>query len=82
MRVLDLVGLGGALLIGLLYLLNLRGAVDSRGWRFPAGNLLGSLLILWSLSGAFNLPSLLIELFWSAISVAGVVGALRRGAAT
>ena len=82
MRATDLAGLSGAVLIAVLYGLNLRGLVDSRGWRFPAGNLAGSLLIMLSLSAAFNLPSLLIELFWSTISLVGVVGAmLRRRAA-
>ncbi len=78
MRPSGVAGLLGAGLIGVLYVLNLRGRLDSRGWRYPAGNLLGSLLILWSLSGAFNLPSLMIELFWSGISIFGMVGAWRR----
>ncbi len=70
-------GIVGAMLISGLYLLNQVGRLETTDWRFPGGNLLGSLLIFLSLLEMFNLPSVMIELFWSAISVFGVVRALR-----
>ena len=72
----DGVGVAGALLISGLYLLNQMGRLATTDWRFPGGNLAGSVLIFLSLVEAFNLPSVMIELFWSAISVFGLVRAL------
>ena len=40
--------------------------------------LIGSVMIFLSLLETFNLPSVLIELFWSAISVFGLVRSLGR----
>ena len=73
----DGVGVLGALLICGLYLLNQMGRLATTDWRFPGGNLLGSVLIFLSLLETFNLPSVMIELFWSAISVFGLVRAGR-----
>ena len=72
----DAAGVAGALLISGLYLLNQMGRLEAADWRFPGGNLLGSLLIFLSLLETFNLPSVMIELFWSAISVFGLVRSL------
>ena len=72
----DVVGVVGAMLICGLYLLNQMGRLETADWRFPGGNLVGSLLICLSLVEAFNLPSVVIELFWSAISVFGLARAL------
>ncbi len=74
----NVAGVGGALLICSLYLLNQMGRLSTSNWRFPAGNLLGSVMVFLSLLETFNLPSVLIELFWSAISVFGLVRSLGR----
>jgi hypothetical protein len=71
-------GLIGSVLVVLAYLLNQTGRLASGDWRFPAANLAGALAILLSLLDAWNLPSLLIELFWAAISLYGLGRALRR----
>ena len=73
----DAAGVAGAALISGLYLLNQMGRLETTDWRFPGGNLAGSVLIFLSLVETFNLPSVLIELFWSAISVFGLVRAVR-----
>ena len=74
-------GVMGATLICGLYLLNQMGRLETTNWGFPAGNLVGSVLIFLSLLETFNLPSVMIELFWSAISVFGLVRSVRlRGA--
>jgi hypothetical protein len=60
------------------YFATLRGWMDVGGWRFPAVNLIGATLVLISLIDAWNLPSVILECFWGAISVYGVVRGLRR----
>ncbi len=71
------IGYVGAAIIGLAYFFNQRGALASNDWRFPAINLTGSLLIVTSLWFHPNIPSVLIEVFWSCISVYGVQRNLR-----
>jgi hypothetical protein len=66
-------GFAGAVLVILAYLANQMGRLPSHDWRFPGANLAGSVLILVSLYSAWNFPSAVIELFWAAISIYGVV---------
>ena len=66
------IGLIGAAIFVAAYLANQARWLDSRDWRFPAANLAGALLILVSLFGEWNLPSVVIEAFWAAISVYGL----------
>lgn len=42
-------------------------------WRYPLVNLVGAVLILLSLIAAWNLPAAIIETFWAAISVYGLM---------
>src|SRR3954451_13606066 len=79
----DLAGfLGAAIIVAAYFAMQQRwlGALD---WRFPAANLLGSLLILVSLWFEWNFPSVVIEIFWALISLLGLVRSLaerrRRG---
>lgn len=73
----DWVGLVGSAVIVVAYFLNQRGQLASSDWRFPALNLAGAALILFSLFFAWNLPSVLIEVFWIAISLYGLARAVR-----
>lgn len=66
-------GFAGALLVVVAYLGNQMGRLPSDDWRFPGANLAGSILILASLYSAWNFPSAVIELFWAAISIYGLV---------
>ncbi len=68
----------GAMLTSRRCLLNQVGRLEMTDWRFPGSDLLGLLLIFLSLVEMFNLPSVMIELFWLAISVFGLLCALRR----
>ena len=70
-------GLVGAALHVAAYFANQHGSLSAEDWRFPAVNLVGSVLIAVSLYTAWNLPSAVIEAFWIAISLYGV---LRRRA--
>ena len=65
-----LVGVGAVLSA---YFANQQDWLDARRWQFPAANLAGSVLILVSLWKAWNLPSVVIEVAWSAISVWGLI---------
>ena len=67
------IGLLGAAIFVVAYLANQARWLKSEDWRFPAANLAGALLILISLFGEWNLPSVVIEAFWAAISVYGLV---------
>ena len=65
-------GFVGVAIIVTAYFTNQQGWLSSEDWRFPAANLLGSLLILTSLWTAWNAPSVVIEVIWSAISLYGL----------
>ncbi len=66
-------GIVGAACFVAAYFANLRGWLASSGRGFPALNLLGAVLVLISLFDAWNLPSVVLEVFWAAISVWGVL---------
>ena len=75
---LNLVGYFGAFVIAAAYFLNQRGTLRSDDWRYPAVNLAGSLMVMLSLVARPNLPSIVIEVFWSSISIYGVQRNWRR----
>ena len=72
------IGLIGAAVLVLTYLVNQAGLLASTDWRFPFGNFLGAGGLAVSLWFHFNLSALIIELFWMAISLYGMARALRR----
>jgi hypothetical protein len=72
-NVLVAAGSVGAAVIIAAYFANQSGRLRSDDWRFPATNLLGAVLICASLFAQWNLPSAIIEGFWIAISLYGLV---------
>ena len=70
-------GLIGSAVVVTAYLLNQMGRLPSSDWRFPAANFAGACAILLSLADAWNLPAAVIEFFWAAISLYGLVRSLR-----
>jgi hypothetical protein len=72
----DLIGFAGAALVVVVYFANQQRWLSSDDWRYPAANLAGAVLILFSLLFTWNFPSVVIELFWALISVWGLVRAL------
>ena len=72
------VGFVGVGAIVVAYFANQQGWLDAENWRFPAANLVGSLLILVSLWTAWNFPSAVIEVIWAAISLYGLLRRRRR----
>jgi len=66
---------GGTLGSGLIivaYFLNQVGKLTATDIRYPLINLVGAVLILLSLIAEWNLPTLVIESFWVAISLYGI----------
>ena len=44
---------------------------------FNAANLIGAILLLWSLSVHFNLAAFVLEAAWGLIALAGLIAAIR-----
>lgn len=74
----DVVGFAGAAIAIVAYFFNQHGWLRSDDWRFPFANLVGAALIFSSLCFAWNFPSVVIEIFWAAISLWGLIRTLRR----
>ena len=72
----ELAGFIGAAIIVVAYFAMQQRWLNALDWRFPAANLLGSLLILVSLWFEWNFPSVVIEIFWALISLMGLVRSL------
>jgi Na+-translocating ferredoxin:NAD+ oxidoreductase RnfD subunit len=68
-----LIGVVGTALIVAAYFATQQGWIAAGDWQFPLTNLVGSIMMLISLITAWNLPAALIEVFWIAISVYGLV---------
>ncbi len=68
----DIVGVIGTAVLIAAYFFNQQRWLRSDDWRFPAANLVGAVLILVSLWYEWNLPSVVIEFFWIAISLYGI----------
>src|SRR4051794_8592693 len=69
----ELAGFVGAAIIVIAYFAMQQRWLNALDWRFPAANLLGSLLILVSLWFEWNFPSVVIEIFWALISLLGLL---------
>ncbi len=67
----NLVGFAGAAVLMVTYFANQQRWLSSEDWRYPALNLAGSVLIFISLCFDWNFPSIVIEVFWAAISIWG-----------
>ncbi len=66
-------GILGISLIIIAYFLLQRGKLRSDQFAYPMLNLIGAMLHLISLYRFYNLPSVIIELFWIAISIYGII---------
>jgi len=74
----DIIGIIGVSIIVIAYFLLQIGRFDSNNIYFSVLNIVGSSLILYSLSYNWNLSSVVIESFWILISFIGVVKYLKR----
>jgi multidrug transporter EmrE-like cation transporter len=66
-------GITGIALIIIAYFLLQVGKISSTSLSYPLLNLIGAVLHLISLYRFYNLPSVIIEIFWIAISVYGII---------
>ena len=73
MKLLDAAGLVGVVALLAVYGLTILGRMTATRPAALAANLVGALLILVSLWGAFNLASAVIEAAWAAIALGGLI---------
>ena len=79
MSLTDLAGLIGVALMLAAYALGAAGRVRADAWPALAANLVGALLVLWSLLHAFNLSAFIMEAAWGLVALAGLIKlALKR----
>jgi hypothetical protein len=69
----DYIGFVGALFLITAYILTQIRVLSSADWPYPLLNFFGATLIMFSLWFNFNAPAMAIELFWSAISIYGMI---------
>jgi paired small multidrug resistance pump len=74
----QIIGFVGVGILVVAYLALQSGRIKGDDWRYPASNLVGALLILFSLYETPNVPSIVIELIWVSISSYGVWRTLCR----
>ena len=72
----DALGIFGSLLIVIAYFANLRGLLPNTTLAYSLLNLIGALLILFSLWWAWNTAAAVMEGFWAAISAYGLLRAV------
>lgn len=68
----NIIGIVGVVLVVLAYFLLQYEKLPAHGYAFPVLNLLGALMILFSLIYAWNLPSAVIETAWVIVSLFGI----------
>lgn len=76
----DMTGIFGSFMVIAAYFSNQQGWVESKKPPYLVANLVGALLIIVSLLESWNLPSLVIEVFWILISAYGIVRHFRTTA--
>lgn len=67
------IGTAGVVLILVAYFMIQSDRIHKHGFAYSFMNLLGAALILISLMHEWNLPSVIMELFWLIISVYGLI---------
>ncbi|MBP7284177.1 MAG: hypothetical protein KBA66_21510 [Leptospiraceae bacterium] len=73
MQISDEVGIIGVIFILISYILLQLEKIDSKSITYSIINLIGAVLILFSLFYSWNLASVIIEIFWILISIFGIV---------
>lgn len=73
-----IVGLAGVSVSLITYGLLASGRLSNDDWRYPVLNIVGTLGIGYSLLFEFNLPSMVTQLMWIAISLVGLMRIARN----
>lgn len=74
----NVIGILGTVCVVGVYVLQQLDKIDSKGFAYNFWNLIGAILLLISLLVHFNLASFIIELFWIAASLVGLVKYLKK----
>lgn len=69
----DIIGYAGVLLVLVAYGLLATGRMSNDDWRYPVINIIGTMGIAYSLLYQWNLPSMVAQLVWIAISIVGLM---------
>ena len=69
----SIIGYGGVVLVLIAYGLLASGRMSNDDWRYPILNIVGTLGIAYSLLYQWNLPSMVAQLVWIAISIVGLM---------
>ncbi len=77
MTIAELIGVAGVGMVVVAYFMVQSGRWTHERLALPVTNLVGALCIMVSLIEAPNLPSILIEIIWIAISLYGIWHVLR-----
>jgi len=72
------IGFLGVVVVLAAYGLLTAGKLKSDDWRYPVLNIVGTLGIVASLFVQFNLPSMVTQLMWIAISIIGIMRIARK----
>ncbi len=73
-----IIGFLGMICVVTAFYQTVNGKWSSQGMTFNVVNLCGAILLTISLVVHFNFGSFVIELFWMAISIKGIYGALKK----
>lgn len=74
----NIIGLIGVTIVLLAYLLLQLNRITPLNYMYPFLNLLGSLMILFSLVFIWNLPAAIMEAAWALVSIFGLVQVRKR----
>ncbi|HEY1857004.1 CBU_0592 family membrane protein [Acidocella sp.] len=69
----DYVGLLGSGIVVAQYFLSVQGKLNTQGLAYPVFNIIGCLLLAFSLIYHFNTPSFFIEVFWVSVSLYAII---------
>lgn len=69
----SLIGYVGVVIVLITYALLASGRLSNNDWRYPVLNIVGTLGIVVSLFEQWNLPSMVSQLVWIAISIVGIM---------
>jgi paired small multidrug resistance pump len=72
------IGFVGVVIVLLAYGLLTLGKLSGDDWRYPVLNIVGTLGIVVSLFAQFNLPSMVTQLMWIAVSIIGLMRIARK----
>ena len=68
-----IIGFAGVIVVLITYALLASGRLSNNDWRYPVFNIIGTLGIAYSILFEWNLPSMVSQLVWIAISIVGIM---------